>query len=280
MTNAAQHGKRKRVVVLGSTGSIGTSALKVAEDIPERMEIVGLAAHRSVRAMAAQAKKTGVRNLAMWDEESAGTLSSTLGPSHSVRSGEDGLLELATLPEADMVLIAIVGTSGLRPALAALEAGKDIAVASKEILVMAGETVMEAARRNGCRVLPVDSEHNAIFQCLEGRDTSEVTRIILTASGGPFRNLPADQLASVTLDQALKHPTWDMGKEDHHRFRNAFQQGAGDDRGSLALRHRDGPRRSHRASPEYHPFDGRVRRRIGIGSAESLRHVFPPSNMR
>jgi len=112
-----------------------------------------------------------------------------------------------------MVLIAIVGTGGLKPALAAIEAGKDIAVASKEILVMAGEAVMEAARRKGVRVLPVDSEHNAIFQCLEGREPSEVQRLILTASGGPFRELPAAKLAGVTLEQALRHPTWNMGNK-------------------------------------------------------------------
>jgi 1-deoxy-D-xylulose-5-phosphate reductoisomerase len=117
------------------------------------------------------------------------------------------------LPEADLVLIAIVGTGGLRPALAAIEAGKDIAVASKEILVMAGEIVMDAARRKGVKVLPVDSEHNAIFQCLEGRSSADVQRLILTASGGPFRNLPAEQLAQVTLEQALKHPTWEMGRK-------------------------------------------------------------------
>jgi 1-deoxy-D-xylulose-5-phosphate reductoisomerase len=123
------------------------------------------------------------------------------------------LVELATLPEADLVLIAIVGTAGLRPALAALEAGKDIAVASKEILVMAGEVVMDAARRNGCRVLPVDSEHNAIFQCLENRDPTTVSRLILTASGGPFRTWSPAAITGATLSQALKHPTWEMGRK-------------------------------------------------------------------
>jgi 1-deoxy-D-xylulose-5-phosphate reductoisomerase len=127
--------------------------------------------------------------------------------------GEQGLVDLATLPEADLVLIAIVGTGGLKPALAAIEAGKDIAVASKEILVMAGQTVMEAARRKGVKVLPVDSEHNAIFQCLEGRDPAQVQRLILTASGGPFRKLPAADLPSVTREQALRHPTWNMGEK-------------------------------------------------------------------
>ena len=122
-------------------------------------------------------------------------------------------MELATMPEADMVLVAIVGTAGLKPALAAIEAGKDIAVASKEILVMAGETVMEAARRRGVRVLPVDSEHNAIFQCLDGRDPGSVSRLILTASGGPFRRTPASELEGVTPAQALRHPTWEMGRK-------------------------------------------------------------------
>ena len=132
----------------------------------------------------------------------------------AISSGPDGverLVELATHADADLVLIAIVGTGGLRPALAAIEAGKDIAVASKEILVMAGEAVMTAARRKGVKVLPVDSEHNAIFQCLEGRDSREVRRLILTASGGPFRTWPAANLGAVTPEQALKHPTWTMG---------------------------------------------------------------------
>ncbi len=202
----------KKVVILGSTGSIGTSALKVARDLPDRMEVVGLAASSSVEGVVSQIAETGVRNVAMFDPGAAAGVRSRC-PDISVTEGEAGLCELATLPEADMVLVAIVGTAGLRPALAAIEAGKDIAVASKEILVMAGEIVMGAARRKGVRVLPVDSEHNAIFQCLEGRDVSTVTRLILTASGGPFRTLDADQLADVTVEQALKHPTWDMGSK-------------------------------------------------------------------
>jgi 1-deoxy-D-xylulose-5-phosphate reductoisomerase len=202
----------KRVVVLGSTGSIGESALKVARDIPDRMTVVGLAALRSVDKLAAQAQEFGVHHLAL----SNGALHEDLRvavPHAQVYPGEEGLVKLATLPEADLVLIAIVGTAGLRPALAALEAGKDIAVASKEILVMAGEIVMETAARHGRRVLPVDSEHNAIFQCLEDRDPVTVRRIILTASGGPFRKLPAEQLGGVTVEQALRHPTWDMGRK-------------------------------------------------------------------
>ncbi len=204
------HFQKRRVVVLGCTGSIGESALKVARDIPERMEIVGLAANRSSHKVLAQIAEFRPLAVAMTDPTAAAEIRAA-ARGVRVLENEDGLCELATLPEADLVLIAIVGTAGLRPALAAIEAGKDIAVASKEILVMAGEAVMTAARKRGVRVLPVDSEHNAIFQCLEGRNAAEVRRIILTASGGPFRKKPAAELAGVTVEQALKHPTWTMG---------------------------------------------------------------------
>ena len=202
--------RKRRVVILGSTGSIGESALKVARDIPERMEIVGVAANKNHARVIEQCWEFNPRAAAMTDEFAFYEVECGTDVPNVFR-GEDGLCELATLPEADLVLIAIVGTGGLRPALAAIEAGKDIAVASKEILVMAGEVVMTAARRKGVKVLPVDSEHNAIFQCLEGRDSREVRRLILTASGGPFRKLPAQELAHVTVEQALKHPTWTMG---------------------------------------------------------------------
>lgn len=206
--------KRKRVIILGSTGSIGTSALKVARDIPERMEVVGLAACRSVAALAEQARDFGVSRLAIsGGAGAAAELRGLLPAGTVVFEGESGLVDLIRETEADMVLIAIVGTAGLRPALAAIEAGCDLAIASKEILVMAGETVMEAARRKGVAVLPVDSEHNAIFQCLEGRTPTEVSRLILTASGGPFRTWSNERIASATLAQALKHPTWAMGQK-------------------------------------------------------------------
>ena len=187
----------RNVVILGATGSIGRSARKVAKDIPSRMRIVGMSAHSNAEELAAAAREF---------PEAKTALSS--GP-----DGVERLLELATMPEADLVLIAIVGTGGLRTALAAIEAGKDIAVASKEILVMAGEVVMDEARRRGVRVLPVDSEHNAIFQCLDGRNTSEVRRLILTCSGGPFRKTPTAELENVTPEMALRHPTWNMGKK-------------------------------------------------------------------
>ncbi len=208
-------GKRKRVVVLGATGSIGQSALKVARDIPERMEIVGLAANCNADKLATAANEMRPQFVCLVDETKIDILQRALKYRPRIVSGETGLREIACLTDADMVLVAIVGTAGLRPALAAIEARKDLAVASKEILVMAGEIVMREARENGVQVLPVDSEHNAIFQCLDGKrsslDVSEVRRIILTASGGPFRETPAHELVDVTVDQALKHPTWNMG---------------------------------------------------------------------
>jgi hypothetical protein len=165
--------KRKRVVVLGATGSIGESALKVARDIPERMEIIGLAANSNAEKLAAAANATRAQAVCLVDESKIDILRKALEYQPRIFSGEAGLREIASLTNADMVLIAIVGTGGLRPALAAIEAGKDLAVASKEILVMAGEIVMREAREKGVQVLPVDSEHNAIFQCLQsGRGLS------------------------------------------------------------------------------------------------------------
>ena len=206
--------QKRRVVILGSTGSIGTSALKVARDIPDRMEIVGLAAGTSVEALARQAREFNVRNVCIYDPSGAAGLAASL-PGAQVETGEKGLCRLAQLPEADMVLISIVGTAGLKPALAAIEAGKDLAIASKEILLMAGQIVMEKARRAGVQVLPVDSEHNAIFQCLNGSHggPEAISRLILTASGGPFRTWNREDLEHVTLEQALKHPTWSMGRK-------------------------------------------------------------------
>lgn len=205
---------RKRVVVLGATGSIGESAAKVATDIPERVQLTGLAAHRNAAGLAAQANRFRPEALCLVDETKLAELRAALAPGYAptILTGEDGLVELAaTAAPADIVLIAIVGTGGLRPALAAIEQGRDLAVASKEILVMAGEAVMSAAAQKGVRVLPVDSEHNAIFQCLEGHPAGNVRRLILTASGGPFRTASAEQIAAATPAQALKHPTWTMG---------------------------------------------------------------------
>lgn len=205
--------RKRRVVLLGSTGSIGTSTLKVARDLPDHIEITALAAAGNIAKLAEQARETGVRHVAIYDASKEAALRALLPENVTIHTGAEGLIELATLTGAEIVLVAIVGTAGLHPALAAIEAGKDLAIASKEILVMAGEVITDAARRKGVKLLPVDSEHNAIFQCLDGHrgGEKEVSRLILTASGGPFRKLPAEQLAHVTPEQALHHPTWDMG---------------------------------------------------------------------
>ncbi|RTZ67021.1 MAG: 1-deoxy-D-xylulose-5-phosphate reductoisomerase, partial [Verrucomicrobia bacterium] len=202
----------KNVVLLGSTGSIGTSTAKVAGDLPNDIRLVGLAAGGNAELLAKQARQFRPELVSIGSPEKVAKLRPQLDGIR-VASGEEGLIELATLPSADIVLIAIVGTTGLQPALAAIRAGKDIAVASKEILVMAGEIVMAEARKHGVRVLPVDSEHSAIFQCLEGRSPGSVRRLILTASGGPFRETPAGQFAGITVEQALKHPSWVMGRK-------------------------------------------------------------------
>lgn len=201
----------KNVVLLGSTGSIGTSTTKVAEDLPDQIRLVGLAAGNNAELLLKQIRKFQPEAVSLADPQRAAELRDIVGTTPRVYSGPEGLIKLATLPSADIVLIAIVGTAGLRPALAAIRAGKDLAIASKEILVMAGQIVMAEARKHGVRVLAVDSEHSAIFQCLDGRPPGSVRRLWLTASGGPFRQLPKEAFASVTVEQALKHPSWVMG---------------------------------------------------------------------
>ncbi len=205
----------KNVVLLGSTGSIGTSTLKVVEDLPDQLRLIGLAAGGNATLLAEQTRRHQPAVISIQSAGKVAELQAAL-PGTRVLTGDAGLIELATLPEADVVLIAIVGTAGLAPALAAIRAGKDIAVASKEILVMAGDIVMSEARRHGVRVLAVDSEHSAIFQCLDGKPTESVRSLWLTASGGPFRDKarwPIEALSGVTLEQALKHPSWVMGRK-------------------------------------------------------------------
>ena len=201
----------KRVVLLGSTGSIGTSTCKVAQDLLEDIQLVGLAAGRNVSLLRDQVEEFSPRAVSVMDHVAANELTKEYEGTPKVFCGADGLIQLATMKEADIVLIAIVGTAGLQPALAAIRAGKDIAVASKEILVMAGETVMSEASKHGVNVLAVDSEHSAIFQCLEDKPTESVKQIWLTASGGPFREKPIEEFEGITVEQALKHPSWEMG---------------------------------------------------------------------
>jgi 1-deoxy-D-xylulose-5-phosphate reductoisomerase len=203
----------KNVVLLGSTGSIGTSTVKVAEDLPEKIRLLALGAGNNVELLLEQTRKHRPQAVSIGDPEKAENLREALGTGCEVFCGAEGLVRLATLPGADIVLIAIVGTAGLQPALAAIRAGKDIAVASKEILVMAGETVMAEARKHGVRVLAVDSEHSAIFQCLDGKPSTSIRKLWLTASGGPFRATPKEEFPEITVERALKHPSWVMGRK-------------------------------------------------------------------
>ena len=204
----------KRVVLLGATGSIGESALRVIAAHPDRLELVAVAAHSRSDALAGIARRfPSVRHVGLFDATAADTAASSGVFPAGVRlhRGSEGLIALAALPEADLVLLAVVGTAGFEPALAALQAGKDLALASKEVIVLGGKFIMAAARASKGRLLPVDSEHNALFQCLEGRSPSTVARIVLTASGGAFRDWPAERLRDVTPADALKHPNWAMG---------------------------------------------------------------------
>jgi 1-deoxy-D-xylulose-5-phosphate reductoisomerase len=205
---------KKRVAILGSTGSIGTAALDVVDAHADRVEVVGLAAGNNVALLAEQMARYRPRTVAMGSTRAVDDLkaSSASLPSH-VGAGCEGLIDVATHAEVDLVLCASSGTAALEAVLAAIEAGKTIALANKEVLVMAGGLVMDAARRHGVAILPVDSEHNAIHQCLHGRARGELRRLILTASGGPFRGRTRDDLDSVTPGDALKHPTWQMGQK-------------------------------------------------------------------
>lgn len=204
-------GKKKRVVILGSTGSIGENAVKVARHLADEIEVVGVAAGRNVEALARQASELHCARACVSDSSLHENLARRLPHHCRAMSGPAALVDLAVDSEVDMVLCAVSGDAGLVPVLEAIRAGKAIAIASKEILVAAGQLVMDEVKRNGVPFLPVDSEHSAVFQCLEGKRRDEVERIILTASGGPFRTLPAEQLETVTFESALRHPRWDMG---------------------------------------------------------------------
>ena len=210
-TNPPAASARKRIVILGATGSIGENTLRVVAAHRDRLEVVGIAARANHRRLAEIARQFAVRHIGLFENGALAEARADLAafPAGSrLYGGLSGLIELAKLPEADLVLVAVVGTAGLRPALAALAAHKNLALASKEILVLAGKFVMASARKNGARLMPVDSEHNAVFQCLEGHPTATVRRIVLTASGGAFRELPLAALARVTPEDALKHPNW------------------------------------------------------------------------
>jgi 1-deoxy-D-xylulose-5-phosphate reductoisomerase len=205
----------KRIAILGSTGSIGQSALAVVDAHADRLQVVGLAAGENVDLLAAQIARYHPRTVAMASAAAIDRLTGNgaAGATAIAGTGRDGLVAVASHPDVELVLCASSGTDGLEAVLAAIEHGKTVALANKEVLVMAGGIVTEAARRRGVTILPVDSEHNAIHQCLHGRPATEIKRLILTASGGPFRGWPASDLTGVSAGEALKHPTWRMGRK-------------------------------------------------------------------
>ncbi|MBP2642458.1 MAG: 1-deoxy-D-xylulose 5-phosphate reductoisomerase [Firmicutes bacterium] len=204
---------RKRLAVLGCTGSIGTQALEVAAAHQETIEIVALAAYQNDEVIEKQIEQFRPKVAVLVDNDAAERLTKRYRGQTEILTGEEGLLLAATYAEVDVVLTAMVGFAGLKPTLAAIEAGKDIALANKETLVAAGEIVTKLARGKGVALLPVDSEHSAIWQCLGNNAQKNVSKIILTASGGPFRGYSPEQLKDVTVESCLKHPTWSMGKK-------------------------------------------------------------------
>ena len=201
------------IAILGSTGSIGRSSLDVIEALPDRFRITYLTAHRNIDLLSEQTRRFQPHGVVVRDEAHAQRLRSQMNSSTEVLSGEDALLDIVSRPDVDLVISALVGFAGLRPTLRAIEAGKDIALANKETLVVGGALIMEKVRAHGVHLLPIDSEHSAILQCLQGEDIRSVGRLILTASGGPFLNLSHEEICRVTPGQALKHPTWSMGSK-------------------------------------------------------------------
>ncbi|NOY54274.1 MAG: 1-deoxy-D-xylulose-5-phosphate reductoisomerase [Deltaproteobacteria bacterium] len=206
--------RKQKVVVLGSTGSIGVNTLDVIARHPDRFEVIALTAYRNMDLLADQVAACVPQRVVVADGEERDRLISSLkGSAPEIALGVEGLIQAATLPEADIVVSAIVGAAGLVPTLAAVRVGKRVALANKETLVMAGRLVMEEAKKSGARILPVDSEHSAIYQCLSGEETAKVRRLILTASGGPFRRMTRGEMERVRAKDALRHPRWEMGRK-------------------------------------------------------------------
>ena len=203
----------KKIAIVGSTGSIGTQTLEVARNNGD-LEIVSLAAGSNVKKLEEQIREFHPRLVAVWTEEKAKELRDAVKDLDvKVVSGMDGLIEICTLPEAEIVVTAIVGMIGIVPTIAAMKAGKDIALANKETLVTAGHIIIPLAKETGVQILPVDSEHSAIFQCLHGENRSQLKKILLTASGGPFRGKKLEDLKNIQVEDALKHPNWAMGRK-------------------------------------------------------------------
>ena len=203
----------RRIALLGATGSIGTQTLDIVRRLgPERAQVVALAARQNVALLTAQARETGASWVAVTDVAYQADLTTALaGRGPNVLAGDDALVRLATLPDVDTVVVAVAGAAALAATLAACQAGKRVCIATKEVLVAAGELVMQTARTHGAEILPIDSEHSALFQCVQGYKTGDIARLWITASGGPFRTWPAERIENATPAEASNHPTWRMG---------------------------------------------------------------------
>ncbi|SHE60751.1 1-deoxy-D-xylulose 5-phosphate reductoisomerase [Thermoanaerobacter uzonensis DSM 18761] len=202
----------KKIIILGSTGSIGTQTLEVIKNFKENFEIVGLTAYNNIELLSKQIKEFNPKVVAVKDEDKANQLRENLNKNVEILTGSKGLQEIVKY-DADLVVVAVEGIAGLIPTVTAIQMGKDIALANKEVLVTAGQIVMDLVKKKDISLLPVDSEHSAILQCLRGNDTKQVSRLILTASGGPFRGKKKEDLRKVTVNEALNHPNWKMGKK-------------------------------------------------------------------
>ncbi len=205
--------KRKNIAILGSTGSIGRSSLEVIAACPDRFRLTYLTGHRNIELLREQVKRFKPRGVVVREEGNAALLRERMNGSIEVLAGEEGLREIVSRDDVDMVISSLVGFAGLKPTVWALDAGKDVALANKETLVTGGEIIMRKVRKNHVRLLPVDSEHSAILQCLQGEDPDSIARLILTASGGPFLHLDKKKFSTITRAQALAHPTWKMGSK-------------------------------------------------------------------
>lgn len=203
----------KKIAILGSTGSIGTQTLDVVRKNRD-IQVLGISAGRNIKMLEEQIREFSPKLAAVWEEEAAKELKSRISDTDTkVVSGMDGLLELAAMPDTEILVTAIVGMIGIRPTIEAIRAGKDIALANKETLVTAGHLIMPMAEEYGVKILPVDSEHSAIFQAIHGEDKKEIKKLLITASGGPFRGKTTEELRHVTLEDTLKHPNWVMGQK-------------------------------------------------------------------
>lgn len=232
MTNA------KAISILGSTGSIGTQTLDIVRSHPDKFRVVGMAAGRNIQLLAEQVREFHPEIVATSQESLLPELKSLLQDLEhqpQIIAGKAAIAEVARYGDAESVVTGIVGCAGLLPTIAAIEAGKDIALANKETLIAGGPVVLPLIEKYGVKLLPADSEHSAIFQCLQGVPEGGLKRIILTASGGAFRDLPVEKLATVTVKDALKHPNWSMGQKNYHRLRYPDEQGSRGDRSPLSL---------------------------------------------